>query len=94
MLALELIDGVLNANSISVISGSFFAGISATLIGIYRINKQNGNRIQEVAEHTAPIADGFADRVESKLDNIVNSQDDLASTLRRHLEWHAHHEGK
>lgn len=101
VLAQEIIDGVINANSISVIAGSFFAGISATLVSIYRINKQNGRQLQEtqstvkeVAEHTAPIADGFADRVEHKLDKIVNSQSDLADTVRRHLEWHAHHEGK
>jgi hypothetical protein len=40
------------------------------------------------AKNTSSISNGFAGRMDSKLDSIIAEQDRQGDALRKHLEWH------
>lgn len=40
------------------------------------------------AANTSNISNGFAGKVDRKLDRIIREQDSLSNAFREHLEWH------
>jgi hypothetical protein len=46
---------------------------------------------QQAVDNTKPVSNGFASRVDNKLDHIIQKQEDQDDVMRRHLEWHLQH---
>lgn len=81
---------------------AFFTAISLALIAV--IGQQISARRQAhdakieatkaaknakaAQENTASLSNGFASRVDRKLDAIITEQDSQGDALRKHLEWH------
>lgn len=42
----------------------------------------------KAAANTQSISNGFADRVDGKLDRIIYRQDTMEKAIQKHLEWH------
>jgi len=47
---------------------------------------------QTVAENTRNISNGFAARMDRKLDTVISQQQDFERAFREHLEWHLNKE--
>ncbi len=93
---------VINNNGISTIGLGFFTAITA-MIGIILppILKDRSERreikakLEELAKLTAetknntkPVSNGFAARMDRKLDLLANNQDRLEEMLTEHFAWH------
>ncbi len=93
---------LINENGISTIALAFFtalfAGVGTTVVGIYQIKAKANEakdaalsaqeKATETATNTQNVANGFASRVDRKLDNITSNQEELAREFREHLQWH------
>lgn len=99
-------DGLINDNSISGIALACFAivisGIVTVVVQQLQIRaKQNeakeaafaaAKSADEAKANTQNVSNGFANRMDRKLDTIANNQEELSTALRDHLEWHLNRE--
>jgi hypothetical protein len=81
---------------------AFFTAITLALIGIFgqqiaarRTAKETKDEVTKAVEsasaaqeNTVNVSDGFAQRMDRKLDAITKQQHETNAALRRHLEWH------
>lgn len=90
---------LINDNGISTIALGFFSVLltALTTIGVALINRTRKieNGVSEAAENaaiakqnTVNVSNGFTRRMDTKLDRITESQEELSKALREHLEWH------
>jgi uncharacterized FlaG/YvyC family protein len=104
---------LINENGISAIALAFFGALftAVSTIGVAIVNSRK--KVQELKdvtvqaaksaeaaqENTKNVSNGFAAKVDRKLDNIATNQDDLnekfdniSTAFREHLEWHLNKE--
>jgi hypothetical protein len=93
---------LISENGISVIAAAFFTALFAAVsaIGVQIVKNRGEVRdlrdvTVEAAEHaenaeknTVNVSNGFARKVDTKLDQIIRKQDELEGSIREHLEWH------
>lgn len=99
-------DGLINGNSISGIALTCFSiiigGIVTIVVQQLQIRaKQNeakeaaitaAKSADEAKANTQNVSNGFANRMDRKLDNIATNQEELSRAFRDHLEWHLNKE--
>lgn len=62
--------------------------IREELRGAAKAANQASESAAQAQENTKNVSNGFANRVDRKLDAIAESQDELGKALRDHFEWH------
>lgn len=81
---------------------AFFTAITLALIGVIAQQiaarraaneakieaAKAASNAQQAKDNTAPLANGFASRIDFKLDAIRDEQAQTNGALRKHLEWH------
>lgn len=102
LLATELV----NDNGISGIALALFTAIIGGITTIIVTQLQLKTKAKEAAnaaleakdeavqakQNTVNVSNGFASGVGAKLDRIIESQEETATALRKHLEWHLNKE--
>jgi hypothetical protein len=54
-----------------------------------KVSAENAEAAARKAEsNTANVSNGFASRMDRKLDDVIKNQNELAKDFREHLEWH------
>lgn len=93
---------LINDNGISAIAIGFFTALFAAVsaVGVAVVNSRHKTeelkdvtvKAAESAEaaqaNTQNVSNGFVDRMDRKLDTVIQQQDNLENALTRHLEWH------
>lgn len=97
---------LLDPNAVGVIGAASVTGLFAMLTTVLmsvrksrNITKDIGSVVQQTAESTETtvnqtrnIGNGFTDRMDRKLNTIIQNQDSLSIAFREHLEWHLNQE--
>jgi hypothetical protein len=99
---------LLDSNAVGVIGAAlvtaFFGLLSTvTVIVVGRRNRSDTKGLQDVVQqasdnaeqavtNTHSVSNGFAGRMDSKLDAITASQQNLQNAFREHLAWHLNKE--
>ncbi len=98
---IELLDSLVNSNSISRIALVFFLilvlGVGWVTVEVYKV-KSTARAARDAAvaaeQATKPVSNGFAGNVYEKLDKLIDQQDTMQNSLNEHLAWHLRQEQK
>jgi hypothetical protein len=97
---------LINDGGISVIGATFFTALfgAVSAIGVAIVRTRHAtedlkNVTVEAAENAAiakentdNVSNGFTQRMDTKLNRIIDNQDELSKAFRDHLEWHLNKE--
>jgi hypothetical protein len=97
---------LLNPEAVGVIGAALvtaFFGLLTTVTVIVFRNRGDTKGLQDVVQqaadnaetavtNTRSVSNGFANRMDFKLDQVIKNQDSLQIAFREHLEWHLNKE--
>lgn len=97
-----LVQELINDNGISVIGAAFFTALFGAIstVGVALVRNRHATeelknvtvqaaQSAEAAQvNTENVSNGFVERMDTKLNQIIANQDGLEKSIREHLEWH------